>query len=439
MDLNVGLSAIYLFPWTWSSFRPVKESLLPSFLFRGQILGPCKETRELLGRPVLPHIPAGLLPSAFDQFKSDVGGVCLSRGSGPDFVPFGFWKTTSWTIHWILARICCRRSPSHEGCAHLHLWRQLRLCRNLWKQTFRLALTPSKNGRLLSFTLFLERSVLILSFSCFLTTSTSLRAKGAFFLCKCIGDAFRCTCDGLKAEKRPWTRCVVPSQVQLHQITTFCSSQSSSRSSSNYIYRPMFYTNRKTSSHPVVQALRVEPTTCSFWSYSSWVFQPMQPSFSICSCACLEMSPFSAHLLSTALIPSSFILVHILETPLSTKICRVFISSASFYVLSSQSRQTKVFFSLCVLAGNESASIGGQRASWLIRILQKGKELLRFGEWVWNTGWRGLHSGQKFTLWTICSLQKEHTVWFFTGISAKRRFAGVLLHRAGGYSPKTAP
>lgn len=50
------------------------------------------------------------------------------------------------------------------------------------------------------------------------------------------------------------------------------------------------------------------------------------------------------------------------------------------------------FFLLCVLAGNKSASIGGQRASWLIRILQreKSRALLRFGDWVWNTGWRGL-------------------------------------------------
>lgn len=50
-----------------------------------------------------------------------------------------------------------------------------------------------------------------------------------------------------------------------------------------------------------------------------------------------------------------------------------------------------IFCLLCVLAGNKSASIGGQRASWLIRILQREKSpaLLRFGDRVWNTGWRG--------------------------------------------------
>lgn len=71
------------------------------------------------------------------------------------------------------------------------------------RSRFQLILTPSKNVRLFSFTLFLERSVLILIYYFFLTTSTSLCAKGAVFLCKCIGDAFRCNCDGLKAEKRP--------------------------------------------------------------------------------------------------------------------------------------------------------------------------------------------------------------------------------------------
>lgn len=74
----------------------------------------------------------------------------------------------------------------------------------------------------------------------------------------------------------------------------------------------------------------------------------------------------------------------------STKKRQVFILSG-FYILSLQSLLKSFFFLLCVLAGNKSASIGGQRASWLIRILQRerSRALLRFGDWVWNTGWRG--------------------------------------------------
>lgn len=83
-----------------------------------------------------------------------------------------------------------------------------------------------------------------------------------------------------------------------------------------------------------------------------------------------------------------------------------------------------IFFLLCVLAGNKSASIGGQRASWLIRILQreKSRALLRFGDWVWNTGWRGPRFQPKiYTLKNLLTPARAQSLIFagFEGSSSQ--------------------
>lgn len=157
---------------------------------------------------------------------------------------------------------------------------------------------------------------------------------------------------------------------------------------------------------------------------------------------------FAASRIKTPIENVSFILIQVATAfrwfypPLDLRYS-LYLQTSMFSLSNPDSLKFFFYFPRGVLAGNESASFGGQRASWLIRLLQREKSrvLLRFGVGVWNTGWRDHVSSQKYTLWRVCSLQVHKVGFFFFFFclcqgkvfyrNAKWLFAGVIAPGLG--------
>ena len=86
-----------------------------------------------------------------------------------------------------------------------------------------------------------------------------------------------------------------------------------------------------------------------------------------------------------------------------------------------------VFFLVCWLGMTALPAVARGLPDWWDSF--RGKRAECFWVWVWNTGWRGRVSSQKYTLWRICSLQKEHQVRLFSLFFFLFFFLPVLRRR----------